>query len=150
MLPEYVHNGASLVADRRAQRPLPKEAPVEREQIPILPLDQVRAGVHRGFRCHVLRDLDDHCRPHILRLARIDPRRHADRADGSQVLEQLVDPCRGHFTAHAGKAEARIDWEWLKAQSPVAETTYLRHVKLDAPLRVLMDGREGRGVVLRS
>lgn len=40
-----------------------------------------------------------------------------------------------------------LDWAWLDAQPAVAETTYLRHVRLAEPLAVRVDGRSGRGYV---
>ena len=41
----------------------------------------------------------------------------------------------------------KIDWEWLDKQQQVAETEYVRHVKLQAPLIIKVDGRSGRGVI---
>lgn len=46
--------------------------------------------------------------------------------------------------------EYRIDWDWLDRQNIVAETEFIRHVKLDSPLRVEVDGRSRRGVICRE
>ena len=43
----------------------------------------------------------------------------------------------------------RVDWAWLEAQPAAAQTDRLRHLWLPAPLHVKVDGRTGRGVVLR-
>jgi hypothetical protein len=40
-----------------------------------------------------------------------------------------------------------IDWNRLQAAEVVEETRFLRHVRVDAPLRVKVDGRSGRGGV---
>jgi hypothetical protein len=40
-----------------------------------------------------------------------------------------------------------IDWDWLDAQEPVAETDLIRHVRLPDPLLVKVDGRTGRGAI---
>jgi hypothetical protein len=40
-----------------------------------------------------------------------------------------------------------IDWAWLDRQPVVAETEFVRHVRLDRPLEVRVDGRTGRGVI---
>lgn len=45
--------------------------------------------------------------------------------------------------------EEAIDWEWLAAQKAAEETRFLRHVRLASPLRVVVDGRAGKAVVLR-
>jgi len=43
-----------------------------------------------------------------------------------------------------------IDWEWLKAQRVATETRFLRHVELDSPLDIRLDGRSGRGGIWRG
>lgn len=43
--------------------------------------------------------------------------------------------------------ECRIDWDWLSSRDPVVETDFIRHVKLDSPLRIKVDGRRRRGVI---
>ncbi|MCK4460224.1 MAG: hypothetical protein KAW46_00385 [candidate division Zixibacteria bacterium] len=43
----------------------------------------------------------------------------------------------------------KIDWLWLESQPIVAETKFVRHVRLAAPLTVKIDGRGRKGVILR-
>jgi hypothetical protein len=43
-----------------------------------------------------------------------------------------------------------LDWAWLESRPAVAETTFVRHVRLSAPLRVEVDGRAGRGIIWRQ
>jgi hypothetical protein len=40
-----------------------------------------------------------------------------------------------------------IDWEWLDRQPVVTESEHVRHVRLDNPLRIKVDGRSGVGAV---
>ncbi|MFI5197203.1 MAG: PEP/pyruvate-binding domain-containing protein [Thermoanaerobaculia bacterium] len=42
-----------------------------------------------------------------------------------------------------------LDWAWLESRPAVAETNFVRHVRLSAPLRVEVDGRVGRGIIWR-
>lgn len=56
---------------------------------------------------------------------------------GFQVLYLSV----GHAGPH------RIDWEWLDRQKAIAETDFVRHVRLGRPLRIEVDGRRARGWV---
>jgi hypothetical protein len=44
---------------------------------------------------------------------------------------------------------AEIDWPWLGAQPTVARTAHVRHVRCPRPLRLRVDGRSRRGVVLK-
>jgi hypothetical protein len=43
-----------------------------------------------------------------------------------------------------------VDWEWLRQQPVVEETTFLSHVKLAQSLQVKVDGRVSRGVIYHS
>jgi hypothetical protein len=43
--------------------------------------------------------------------------------------------------------ERAIDWRWLAAGTAAGETEFVRHVRLDEPLLVKVDGRAGRGAV---
>jgi len=49
-----------------------------------------------------------------------------------------------------GDEDPEIDWDWLGGQAVVAETAFLRHVRLEAPLLVKVDGRTGRGAIWRT
>ncbi len=40
-----------------------------------------------------------------------------------------------------------IDWDWLNNQTLVNETEFVRHVKLNNPLKIKVDGRKGIGVI---
>jgi hypothetical protein len=42
-----------------------------------------------------------------------------------------------------------IDWAWLRAQTAVRETEHLRHVHSEHPLSACVDGRSGKGLILK-
>jgi len=42
-----------------------------------------------------------------------------------------------------------IDWAWLQGQAAVRESEYLRHVRSERPLSVCVDGRSGKGLILK-
>ena len=42
-----------------------------------------------------------------------------------------------------------LDWDWLELQPAEDETKYLRHLRLDSPLTVALDGRDGHAVILK-
>jgi hypothetical protein len=46
-------------------------------------------------------------------------------------------------------ARRRIDMDWLDAQPTFAATSMVRHIRLDVPLRVYLDGRSGSAAILR-
>ena len=43
-----------------------------------------------------------------------------------------------------------IDWKWLKTKDSCFETKHVRHIRLDSPLAVKVDGKSGRGVILHA
>jgi hypothetical protein len=57
----------------------------------------------------------------------------AEKADGSE----------------AGNNRQYLDWEWLDAQPAQQETTHLRHLRFRRSLTVVLDGREGRGLIAK-
>ncbi len=46
--------------------------------------------------------------------------------------------------------EFPVDWDWLNKQKSEMETDLIRHVKLDKPLNVKVDGKTGRGVICKE
>lgn len=40
-----------------------------------------------------------------------------------------------------------IDWDWLNSQKLINETEFVRHVRLNKPLKIKVDGRKGIGVI---
>jgi hypothetical protein len=42
-----------------------------------------------------------------------------------------------------------VDWDWLESQPSAGGTDNVRHLRLDRPLRVKLDGRTGRGAIWR-
>ncbi|HEX9834673.1 MAG TPA: hypothetical protein VGA66_16605, partial [Mycobacterium sp.] len=74
------------------------------------------------------------------------PNMDKEISQGSHFFHNLASFQVSYFAVrHSGKYQ--IDWPWLAAQPPVAETQFVRQVKLSQPLRVKVDGRSGRGVV---
>jgi hypothetical protein len=43
----------------------------------------------------------------------------------------------------------RVDWRWLNSQTAVQELKFIRHIRPQEPLKVKVDGKTGRGVVIR-
>lgn len=44
----------------------------------------------------------------------------------------------------------KLDWDWLNHQKEIQKTQYVRHVRLASPLYIKIDGRSGRGAVLKT
>ncbi len=76
------------------------------------------------------------------------PQMNPDLSQGSHFFHNLIGFQVLYLAVRHG-GPLRIDWEWLDAQPAVRETAFVRHVRLPQPLLVRVDGRGGRGVILR-
>ncbi len=72
---------------------------------------------------------------------------NVDPSQGSHFFQNVTSLNIGYLSLPYGDEGAFIDWDWLEAQPAETETTYLRHVRLASPLRLLIDGRSGEALV---
>jgi hypothetical protein len=69
-------------------------------------------------------------------------------SQGSHYFHNLTSLGVSYFSVRTDRNE-RIDWEWLNNQETISETEFIRHIKLCGPLLVKVDGRTGKGVILK-
>jgi hypothetical protein len=69
----------------------------------------------------------------------------ADPSQGSHFFHNVTSLGVLYFSL--GEQDRDVDWSWLDSQPALAETPHVRHVRLDQPLRVKVDGRKRRGAV---
>jgi CheY-like chemotaxis protein len=70
-------------------------------------------------------------------------------SQGSHFFQNLTCFQVGYLTVNDSTGSGRLDWDWLDAQPAAAVGRFVRHLRLAAPLTVLIDGRSRRGIVLR-
>jgi len=70
-------------------------------------------------------------------------------SQGTHFFQNLTTGNVGYFTVNADLGEGHVDWDWLASLPAVEETDLLRHVRLDRPVTVTMDGRTGQGIVAK-
>lgn len=71
-----------------------------------------------------------------------------EASQGSHFFHNLSSFQVVYFSPPRGRGQG-VDWNWLEAQAPAAEMPLVRHVRLSRPLRIRVDGRTGRGLVLK-
>ncbi len=76
------------------------------------------------------------------------PDMDVEPSQGSHFFHNLTGMRVMYLTVHHSSPR-RIGWDWLAAQPALRETELLRHVRLPSPLTTKIDGRRGRGVILR-
>lgn len=72
-----------------------------------------------------------------------------DPSQGTHFFQNLTSFGVGYFTINPFKGDGWFDEEYLNALPAVEETAYLRHVHLDKPMVIKMDGKKSLGVVLK-
>lgn len=74
---------------------------------------------------------------------------NVELSQGSHFFHNLTSFKVSYFSVpYAGKY--KIDWNWLNEQYVIEETNFIRHVKLYLPLKIKIDGRNGRGVIIKE
>lgn len=77
------------------------------------------------------------------------PAMRQEMSQGSHFFHNLTSLGVTYFSVGEHDTPG-IDWGWLESLPAAEETSTLRHVELESPLLVKVDGRTGRGVVRRQ
>jgi len=73
-------------------------------------------------------------------------------SQGTHFFQNLSSSGVGYFTVNPEAGQGVLDWPWLLAQEPLAlgeATGSVRRVRLERPMRVLISGKAGEGVLLK-
>ena len=73
---------------------------------------------------------------------------HVDPSQGTHFFQNLTSFGVGYFTINAYTGDGIFQKEVLDQMPAIEETTYVRHVRFEHPLKVMMDGKKQEGVVL--
>lgn len=74
---------------------------------------------------------------------RIDP------SQGTHFFQNLTSFRVGYFTIHPYRKDGFFDIDFLNKQQSVYEDEFLRHVRFEKPIRIVIDGRTNLGVALK-
>ena len=73
---------------------------------------------------------------------------HVDPSQGTHFFQNLTSFGVGYFTINTYTGDGVLQKEVLDSMPAVEETQYVRHVRFDRPLKIMMDGKKQHGVVL--
>lgn len=74
---------------------------------------------------------------------------HADPSQGSHFFHNITSLGISYFTV-SENSDDFIDWAWLKRLPISTQTAHLKHVRLDHPIIIKIDGKQSRGVMLKK
>ena len=77
------------------------------------------------------------------------PSMNVDLSQGSHFFHNISSFQVPYFSVRHDTGRP-IKWAWLDALPAVAQTDFVRHVRVERPLVIKVDGRGGRGVILAS
>jgi pyruvate phosphate dikinase-like enzyme/uncharacterized protein DUF5752 len=78
------------------------------------------------------------------------PNLMADPSQGSHFFQNLTSFRIAYLTLRHYDKGHFIDYEWLDQQQVVEESTYLKHIRVDTPVQIIVDGTTGKGLVLKE
>jgi hypothetical protein len=70
-----------------------------------------------------------------------------DPSYGTHFFHNVTSLGIGYFTINETGPEAFINWDKIKAERPLTEANYIRHIRFPGPLDIRIDGSEGRAAV---
>ena len=73
----------------------------------------------------------------------------ADPSQGTHFFQNITSLGIHYVTVSEG-SEDRFDWEWIRSFRAVQETRFLRHVRLDQPFLLKIDGKTSQCVMIAA
>ena len=73
---------------------------------------------------------------------------HVDPSQGTHFFQNLTSFGVGYFTVNTYTGDGVLQKEILDSMPAVEETEFVRHVRFERPLKIMMDGKKQHGVVM--
>ena len=70
-------------------------------------------------------------------------------SQGSHFFQNLTAGDIGYLTVNPEAGDGFVDWAWLAAQPAATETEFVRHLRFESPISVVINGKAHAGVILK-
>jgi CheY-like chemotaxis protein len=70
-------------------------------------------------------------------------------SQGTHFFQNLTSFNVGYFTVNPESGDGVVDWDWLDAQPALSSAAHVRHIRLEQPVLVLMNGKKNEGLILK-
>ena len=70
-------------------------------------------------------------------------------SQGTHFFQNLTSFNVGYFTINPENGDGFVDWDWLDARPARSHAAHVRHLRLDEPVVVNMNGRKSEGLILK-
>lgn len=71
---------------------------------------------------------------------------HPDPSQGTHFFQNLTSLGIAYFTVHGN--DDRLNWEWFSTAKTLKETQFVKHIRLERPLTIKVEGRKNAGVII--
>ncbi|MFX0125294.1 MAG: PEP/pyruvate-binding domain-containing protein [Candidatus Hodarchaeota archaeon] len=73
-----------------------------------------------------------------------------EHSQGSHFFQNITTANIGYFFIKYNSKKDFIDWDWLKSSKAiVTETDFIRHIRVERPFLVVIDGRKREGMIIK-
>ncbi len=73
-----------------------------------------------------------------------------DPSLGSHFFHNMISLQMGYFHINDKFKDEFINWEWLKSQRVRTETKFVKHIRTDEPLTVIIDAKNSNGMIFEN
>ena len=70
-------------------------------------------------------------------------------SQGSHFFQNLTSFKVGYFTVNSLKGNGFVDWAWLLEQNIVEKKSVVKHIKLEIPITIKINGRDNKGIIIK-
>ncbi|MGK9476954.1 PEP/pyruvate-binding domain-containing protein [Melioribacter sp. OK-6-Me] len=70
-------------------------------------------------------------------------------SQGSHFFQNLTSFKVGYFSINQIDEENYVDWEWLDGLEPLEEKIYTKHIRLEKPLTIKINGQKNYGIIVK-
>jgi len=68
---------------------------------------------------------------------------------GTHFFQNIISKGIGYIHISLNKNESFIDWNWLKKHKTLSNKEYAKHIRLDKPLKIKLNGKTGKAIILK-
>jgi CheY-like chemotaxis protein len=68
---------------------------------------------------------------------------------GTHFFQNIISRGIGYLSTSLKPKDSIVDWKWLNQQKVVKQNKFVKHVELEKPLKIYLDGKSGSGLILK-
>ena len=70
-------------------------------------------------------------------------------SQGTHFFHNITSRGIGYINTTFNSKNSFIDWEWINSKKPHKELTFVKHIRLSAPLTIRLNGRSGHAIIVK-